>query len=158
MWFKNAGEGDLFGFEVRFIPPEEMIWSKGLVMERERYDGADVNHILLACAKTLDWERLLDRFGPYWRVLFSHLILFGFVYPMERSSVPGWVMHKLLSRMQKELENAPGEPVCLGTLLSRTQYKIDTQQWGFRDHRLPPSGKMTKEQIREWDAGSRAPH
>jgi hypothetical protein len=26
---------------VIFCPPEEMIWSKAFVMERERYDGAD---------------------------------------------------------------------------------------------------------------------
>ncbi len=157
LWFENAAQGELFGFPVRFIPPEEMIWSKGLVMERERYDGADVNHILLACAKNLDWKRLLKRFGPYWRVLLSHLVLFGFAYPGKRGLVPEWVMRDLLARMETELENAPGEHVCLGTLLSRTQYKIDTEQWGFRDHRLQPFGKMTKKQIREWDAGAPAP-
>ena len=46
-----------------------MIWSKAFVMERERYDGADVAHLLHACA-----ER--DRLGApdpalrrHWRVL-----------------------------------------------------------------------------------------
>ena len=33
------------------IPAEEMIWSKAFIMERERYDGADVAHILRACAE-----------------------------------------------------------------------------------------------------------
>jgi hypothetical protein len=28
------------------------------------------------------------RFGDHWRVLFSHIILFGFVYPDKRQNVP----------------------------------------------------------------------
>ena len=59
---------------VRLIPAEEMIWSKAFVMERERYDGADVAHILRACAETLDWPRLLQRFDGHWRVLLQHLV------------------------------------------------------------------------------------
>lgn len=30
---------------------------------------------------TLDWSRLARRFGQHWRVLPSHLILFGCIYP-----------------------------------------------------------------------------
>ncbi len=58
-----------------------MIWSKAFIMERERYDGADIAHLILACGRDLDWRRLLGRFGRRWRVLLSHLVLFGFVYP-----------------------------------------------------------------------------
>ena len=59
---------------VRLIPPEEMIWSKSFVRERERYDGADVAHVLRACADTLDWPRLVRRFDAHWRVLLHHLV------------------------------------------------------------------------------------
>ncbi len=69
--------------EVLLAPPEEMIWSKSFVLERERYDGADVNHLLHACGESLDWERLLHRFDRYWEVLFSHLLLFQFAYPVH---------------------------------------------------------------------------
>jgi hypothetical protein len=36
------------------VSAEEVIWSKAFVTERERYDGADIMHVLLACAETLD--------------------------------------------------------------------------------------------------------
>jgi hypothetical protein len=40
-------------------------------MERERFDGADVAHIILAYGDRLDWRRLLERFGStggsWWR-------------------------------------------------------------------------------------------
>ena len=49
---------------VLLAPPEEMIWSKAFVCERERYDGADVNHLLRACGRQMDWQRLLAALRP----------------------------------------------------------------------------------------------
>ena len=69
-------------------PAEEMIWSKSFVMERERYDGGDITHILRKCGASLDWVRLLRRFDPQAPVLLAHLVLFQFVYPTHRDNVP----------------------------------------------------------------------
>ncbi len=153
-WFEFADEGEVFGVPVKFTPPEEMIWSKGFIMERERFDGADVNHILLACARRLDWNRLLDRFGPNWRILLTHLVLFGFAYPSERDRILESVMRELMSRLEKELNNHDEERICRGTLISRAQYKIDVEERGFKDPRLLPTGKLTKTQVRKWDNGA----
>jgi hypothetical protein len=57
-WFDGAEEARVFGTTVRLVPVEEMIWSKGFVQERERYDGADIDHLLRAAADRLDWRRL----------------------------------------------------------------------------------------------------
>ena len=73
---------------VQIAPAEETIWSKAFVMERERFDGADVAHLILGHGDKLDWQRLLERFGPHWRVLLAHLVLFGFIFPSARSRVP----------------------------------------------------------------------
>jgi hypothetical protein len=35
-----------------------MIWSKGFVMERERFDGADVTHLLRAVGPKLNWDHV----------------------------------------------------------------------------------------------------
>ena len=72
-WFEHSIEGEVFGVPIRFCPPEEMIWSKAFVMERERYDGADIAHLFRSCGERMDWRRLLQQFEPHWRVLFSHL-------------------------------------------------------------------------------------
>ena len=53
-WFVHSVEEEIFGRPVRLIPPEEMIWSKAFIMERERYDGNDVIHLLRARAGSLD--------------------------------------------------------------------------------------------------------
>jgi hypothetical protein len=138
---------------VQLCPAEETIWSKAFVMERERYDGADVAHLLRACGEHLDWRRLLHRFGAHWRVLLSHLILFGFIYPAERTRIPTWVMQELLDRVRHELRSHPPTArVCQGTLLSRAEYLIDIEQWGYEDARLLPRGPMTPEEIAQWTA------
>ncbi len=133
-WFQHAVGGGLMGVPIRLIPVEEMIWSKGFVMTRERYDGADVAHLIHARAERLDWQRLLRRFGPDWRVLFNHLLLFGYIYPSEQARIPGWVMQELTRRLEGEIANPPpAENVCRGPLLSSSQFQIDVEKWGYQD-------------------------
>jgi hypothetical protein len=155
-WFEHSTGGDVLSVPVRIAPPEETIWSKAFVMERERYDGADVSHLILALGERLDWRRLVDRFGSHWRVLLGHLVLFGFIYPSARSRVPVWVVRELLSRLEEEL-NAPdaGEPVCYGTLLSWSQYLGDVLSGAFRDGRIRPYGNMTPEEVARWTSADK---
>jgi len=152
-WFEHAVEEEVLGIPVKLCPPEETIWSKAFIMERERFDGADVAHLLRAQVERLDWTRLLARFGRHWRVLLSHLVLFGFIYPGERQRVPAGVLRELMRRLDAEIENpAPRHRVCQGTILSREQYLLDIDEWGYRDARLQPNGAMTNRQIARWTA------
>jgi hypothetical protein len=151
LWFAHAVPGTVLGRRVLLCPPEEMIWSKGFIMERERFDGADINHLIRACWRSLDWDRLFRRFGPHGRLLLAHLILFGYVYPAETAKVPAELMQELLDRLRREGEaDGTGEPVCRGTLLSRAQYLIDIEQWGYRDARVRPYGKMSANNVAIW--------
>jgi hypothetical protein len=150
-WFAHAEEGTVLGVAVRLIPAEEMIWSKAFVQERERYDGADIIHLLHCRAETLDWKRLLRRFTPDWRVLFSYLVLFGYAYPSRRGSIPPRVIEALAARLRREAATEPpAEKVCRGTLLSRAQYLVDVNEWGYEDARRHPRVAMTDEDIAHW--------
>ncbi|HEX2253749.1 MAG TPA: nucleotidyltransferase [Thermoanaerobaculia bacterium] len=150
-WFDHARTGNVLGVEGLICPPEEMIWSKAFLMERERYDGADVAHLLRSCSPTLDWARLLERFGTHWRVLLGHLVLFGFIYPDRRHTVPRWVMEDLGDRLMQDLDRVPvASHTCWGTLLSRVQYQVDLEELGYRDGRLEPKGNMSREDIELW--------
>lgn len=153
LWFEHAVKEQVFGVDVDLIPAEEMIWSKGLIMERERFDGADVAHVIRAMGDKLDWRHLLDRYGAYWRPLYAHLVLFGFIYPGERSKVPAWVMKELAGRMHAEIEAGDAaEKVCYGTIVSRQQYLKDVNDWGYGDARLVDA-VMNEEEIAHWTAG-----
>ena len=152
-WFAHAVDEVVLGVPVRLCPAEEMVWSKSMIMERERYDGADVAHLIRHCSGLLNWERMLRRFGAHWRVLYAHLVLFGFIYPGERSLIPSAVLRDLGNRMQAELDVPTRDSkVCQGTLLSRGQYLVDIDEWGYEDARQIPRGTMTPDQIAEWTA------
>jgi Uncharacterised nucleotidyltransferase len=150
-WFGNALESEVLGIPVKLIPAEESVWSKAFVMERERFDGADVAHLIQAFGPDLDWDRLLERFGPHWRVLMAHLVLFGFIFPSQRDRIPARVLHELTNRLRMEIEStAPSTPVCQGTLLSRAQYLVDLDRSELEDARLEPGGAMTTEDVALW--------
>jgi hypothetical protein len=152
LWFEHGADGTVLDMPVRLCPAPEMIWSKAMIMERERFDGADVAHLIHEQAHRLDWQRLLDRFGDHWRVLLAHLVLFGFIYPQRRASVPDWLMADLARRLRLEQRQPPPrEAVCRGSLLSRNQYAIDIERWGYRDSRLPPGGNMSQREIDLWE-------
>ena len=136
LWFEHARPGRVRGVDVLLAPPEEMIWSKAFVLERERFDGHDVNHLLGACAEELDWDRMLLRFERYWEVLLAHLMLFRFAYPGDRDKIPGRVMRHLLERVRSDLEEGNhARPICRGTLISRVQYRHDLEHFGYEDGR-----------------------
>ena len=150
-WFEHAIEANVLGIQTKICPAEEIIWSKAFIMERERYDGADVVHLLHSCGNQLDWPRLFHRFEPHWRILLCHLILFGFVYPAQRDLVPTVVMDELLERLRRETHTAPPQhDICLGTLLSREHYLNDICEQGLQDARVIPFGNMTAQDTAIW--------
>jgi hypothetical protein len=150
-WFANALEAEVLGMPVKIAPVEELLWQKAFVMERERYDGADVAHIIRSCAETLDWDRIVQRFEPHWQLLLSYLILFGFIYPSERHRVPERVMADLSQRLDRERVSPPSEDrLCRGTLTSRAQYLHDIGRYGYEDARLRPRGNMSPEDAVYW--------
>lgn len=155
-WFEHATDGEVLSVPVKIAPAEETVWSKAFVMERERFDGADVAHLILAHAERMDWERLIGRFGRHWRVLLAHLILYGFIFPSERSRVPARVMQDLVRRLEEETEGPDSaDPVCYGTLLSWSQYLGDVLGGSFRDARVRPFGNMSAEEVARWTAADK---
>jgi predicted nucleotidyltransferase len=151
-WFHDNRRAEVLGVPVRIANLEDGLLSKAFIMERERYDGADIAHLIQANAEQIDWAGLLQRFGAHWRVLLAHLTLFGFIYPGERHRVPNSVMEELIARLAAETGKPPAEDphVCAGTLISREQYLHDVERLGYVDGRLTPASTMTPEDVAVW--------
>ncbi len=147
-WLAHGVPSVILEVPVHLVAAEEMIWSKAFVMERERYDGGDVTHIILKSGHQIDWVRLIRRFAEQAAVLLSHLVIFQFVYPGHRSIIPDWVMDELWHRTRLTPEHP--DRLCRGTLISREQYLLDITRWGYLDARAMPVGRMTTQQIQEW--------
>jgi len=135
-WQSYASKGIVLDRESLIVPAEEMIWSKAFIQERERFDGADVHHLIRAKGAAFDWERLLRRFGDHWPVLYGHLISFWFAFPSDRAQIPDWVMRELGGRLSAGLDRpAQKERICRGTFLSRQQYLYELDNLGYADAR-----------------------
>jgi hypothetical protein len=146
-WFEKPPRASLFGLTVPIVGLEDMIWSKAFVMERDRFDGADIAHLFLEHGKNLDWPRLRERFSAHEEVLLSHLLLFRYIYPSSRHIIPARVLQSLWNISQKN--GFVPSRLCRGTLFSRTQYVADVERHGYEDARLPPHGALTAQQILE---------
>lgn len=159
-WFRGNAQATVLGVPVHVANVEDGVLSKAFIMERERYDGADIAHLLQANAEQIDWPGLVERFGPNWRVLLAHLTLFGYIYPGERHRIPTDVMETLIARLAEESRRPPdADPhVCAGTLLSREQYLHDVERLGYVDGRLTPASTMTPEDVAVWTEAIPARH
>jgi len=149
-WFDHAVETQVIGMPVKIVPCEELVWQKAFVMERERFDGADIMHMLRTRGATLDWDRLLARFDANWPLLYTYLLFFHFVYPSEIQALPATVLDELARRMAELRASGQAERVCRGTLVSRAQYLLDIGQYGYADARLSPRGGMSPEDAIYW--------
>jgi Nucleotidyl transferase of unknown function (DUF2204) len=137
-WFEHAIESSVLGRTVGLIPIEEMIWSKSFLMERDRFDGADLQHLVLAADGALDGERLLARFGVHWRVLLAHVVLFDYAFPSKRALIPDGLRETLMERAAdagEAVEVEDGRDLTYGTFLSRHQYVTDVESGRFIDAR-----------------------
>jgi hypothetical protein len=132
-WFNNAVAGHLFDLPVLFLSPEEMIWSKIFVQDRERYDGSDINHILLKKGDRIDWHRLNNKMKPHWQLFYAQLLNFQYIYPSDRDIVPEWLVKELSLKAIEQYDLLPSQDkVCRGPYLDNQQYEVDIKEWGYR--------------------------
>jgi hypothetical protein len=133
-WIRRSQPTRIYDIDVNILGVTELIWSKVFIQNVERYDGADVAHLILRRHEDIDWERLLCYMDQYWEVLLMHILNFRFIYPAEREKVPRWLLDELLSRLQHQINlPTPRTKVCRGRLFSKKDYMVDVVEWGFAD-------------------------
>jgi hypothetical protein len=133
-WYERAVKSSLEGVDTLLMPPEELLWCKIYVQNRERYDGADVNHLILQWGKKMDWKLVLTRMDQHWQLLLAKLLNFQFVYPADyHDCIPRWLFDELMERAFQQYElPPPQEKVCRGPLIDQTQYSIDVRDWNYK--------------------------
>lgn len=133
-WYDHATEAPFGDVTVKVIPPEELVWCKLYVQNRERYDGSDINHVFLKWGKKLNWKRLLFRMDPHWHLLLSQILQFQFVYPSEyHEIIPRWLFEELMARAHEQYDlPSATEKVCRGPIIDQTQYMVDIKEWDYK--------------------------
>jgi len=134
LWYRHAVKAEFKGNKVLLVAPEELIWAKIYVQNRERFDGADVNHLILKTGKDLDWKRLMNHMDQHWHLLLAQLIIFQFVYPADfHDIIPKWLFDNLMARAHEQYDLPPPVvKVCRGPLIDQTQYSVDIKEWDYK--------------------------
>ena len=132
-WIDRGSSAVVLGVETRVLAPEELLASKLFVNFRERFDGADIVHIIYGCRGKIDWDRLLQLVGDHWELLLWELMLFHYVYPFKQDYVPRAVWNELLSRFQRELANGSANLPFRGSLIDEKMFAIDVKEWGMQN-------------------------
>jgi hypothetical protein len=132
-WIRNTHPASVLGIETRILAPEELLVSKLFVTRRERFDGADIAHIIYGTRGNLDWGRILHLVGEHWEMLLWALVLFRYVYPAKTYYVPAVLWQDLLGRYLKLVLQPDGQGKFRGSLIDDKMFAIDVKDWGLDD-------------------------
>ena len=132
-WIKNARPAMVLDVRVRVLAAEELLASKLFVMRRERFDGADIAHIVYASQGNLDWDRIFVLVKEHWEILLFALVLYRYVYPAYSHYVPSWVWRRLLDCFSEELAKRNPVAPFRGSLVDDKMFAIDVTEWGMED-------------------------
>jgi hypothetical protein len=132
-WIEGSARAKVTGVQTRVLAAEELIASKMFVLFRERYDGADIAHVIHGTRGRLDWDRLLHLAGDHWELLFYAMLLFKYAYPKKTDFIPREVWEMMIERTRQAIENPDPKAEFRGSLLDERMFAIDVQEWGMKD-------------------------
>ena len=132
-WIEQARPGMVLDVRARILAAEELLASKLFVIRRERFDGADIAHIVYASQGNLDWDRIFVLVKEHWELLLFALVLYRYIYPAYGHYVPTWVWQRLLGGLSGELATQNPSAAFRGSLVDDKMFAIDVAEWGMTD-------------------------
>ncbi len=150
-WIQRASPAVVHGVETRVLAPEELVASKIFVTRRERFDGADIAHVIFGTYPSFDWNRELQLVGEHWEMLLWSLLLFRYVYPAHTHYVPAAIWRELVQRLESDIARPDPKAKFRGSLVDDNMFAIDVNEWGLpnlleekRRKRLEQISRCTK--------------
>lgn len=132
-WIDSGVPETVLGIPCKVLGAEECLVSKTFVAFRERFDGADVAHLIRTGAHRLNWKRIVSLMGSHWELLYWSLILFAYVYPARTRDVPEDIWADLQSRFNAQIRNPDSHAPFRGSLVDPRMFAIDVEEWGERN-------------------------
>ena len=108
-WFKNATDLTVRGEKLKVIAPEELLWCKMYVLQRDHSDWPDVWNLVHAVGPDMDWSRVLRHVGDDAPVLRALLTLFTWLSPRRAAELPEGLKRRLNLEVTKPLSEQEEE-------------------------------------------------
>jgi hypothetical protein len=130
-WIERSKLAVIYDVSTRVLAGEELIASKLFVTRRERFDGADIAHVIYGTRGKLDWQRVLHLIGENWEMLFWALVLFRYAYPAQADYVPKELWQDLIDRYRNTIARPDPRAKFRGSLIDDKMFAIDVNEWGM---------------------------
>jgi hypothetical protein len=130
-WIQRSRPAVIHCVTTRVLAPEELVASKLFLDKRERFDGADIAHVIYGTYGSFDWDREMELAGEHWEMLLWSLVLFHYVYPAHAHYVPDRIWKELLQRFQCSLVHRDPKARFRGSLVDERMFAIDLNEWGL---------------------------
>jgi hypothetical protein len=132
-WVERARPAMVEGVKTRVLAAEELVASKLFIARRERFDGADIAHVIYGTRGKLDWQHIFQLAGEHWEMILWSLVLYRYCYPAQTHYVPEKVWCDLLSRLHKVVSHPDTQAKFRGSLVDDKQFAIDMNEWGLEN-------------------------
>jgi hypothetical protein len=106
-WHANAPQIRLRSEVVSVIPPEELLWIKLYVLQRDRCDWPDVINLAYATAETLDWARVEDRIADDLPLLLGFISVFAWLCPDRIHAIPAGLRKRAGVKKPRRIPEGP---------------------------------------------------
>jgi hypothetical protein len=134
-WVRRSRRAEVFGMTVPLLAIEELIISKLYVTRRDRFDGADIAHLILGSRGQLDWKWISRSLGKDQELLLWYFVFFQYVYPGHVHYLPASLMDRIYESMSRSRSNPPDEKTFRGMLVDPVSFEVDCLSWGYEDLR-----------------------
>lgn len=144
-WFQTSVAAEIAGVKTHLPGVEELIASKVYVTRSDRFDGADIVHIIEAVKGNVHWQRLLQILKEDSVLVLWHLILFAYVYPGHADYLPQELMGELFEKLRKGWSHPKDPKAFYGMMIDPLRFRVDVVDWGYHDERRMPGPLVDKE-------------
>jgi hypothetical protein len=94
-WFEFAGQLSIRNEPLLILPPEEFIWCKLYIFQRDHCDWTDIFNVLYTDGEIVNWARLIARLQEHTPLLAAMLMVYGWLCPQRALRLPRSLFQEL---------------------------------------------------------------
>jgi hypothetical protein len=106
-WFRHAPEITIRGERLFLVPPEELLWCKLYIIQRDRCDWTDIFNLVHEHGPRMDWSHLIRRVEDDVLLLRAMLNTYAWLCPNEVKELPVSLWPRLAAAQQTMRSRSP---------------------------------------------------
>jgi hypothetical protein len=107
VWFQHAPQFTIRGERLFLVPPEELLWCKLYIIQRDRCDWTDIFNLIHEHGPRMDWKHLIRRVEDDAPLLQGLLDVYGWLCPKEVKELPASLWPRLAAVQKAMRSRAP---------------------------------------------------